>query len=155
LRLARDAIARGEPARIVVSATGARPDLNELVAELKSLGAEARGVIGDLANADFPRRLIDEAVEFCGGLDALVSNAGSRSKGSLLETSVEDLDRVSAVSIRAPWLLGKYAHPALKASGGAIVIVTSIGGDNPLPNYGPYSTTKAAGIMLVKHMANE
>lgn len=155
LRLARDALAKGEPAKIVVTATGARPDLNEVVAELNAMGAEAKGITGDLADVNFPERLIGETLAFCGGLDALVSNAGSRYKGSLLETSVEDWDRVCAVNIRATWLLGKFAHPALKASGGAIVVVTSIGGENPLPNYGPYSTTKAALIMLVKHMANE
>jgi NAD(P)-dependent dehydrogenase (short-subunit alcohol dehydrogenase family) len=155
LKLARDAITRGESAHIVVTATGVRPDLTELVAELKSLGAHARGVAGDLADPGLPQRLVDEAVEFCGGLDSLVSNAGARYKGSLLEMTVEDWDRVNAVNLRAAWLLGKAAHPHLKASRGAIVVVTSIGGENPLPNYGPYSTTKAALIMLVKHMAHE
>lgn len=160
LRLAKDALARGEPAKIVVSATGARPDLAELVAELKALGADALGVTGDLADRDFPARLVREAVTFCGGLDALVCNAGKRYKGSLLEMPIDDWDRVFAVNARATWLLCRTAHPALKASalnksGGAIVVVTSIGGIHPLPNYGPYSTTKAALIMLVEQMANE
>ena len=155
LKLARDALARGDPAKIVVSATGARPDLTELIAELQSMGAQARAVTGDLADRDFPQRLVDEAVAFCGGLDALVSNAAARYKGSLLDMPVEDWDRVYAVNTRATWLLGRAAHPALKASGGAIVVVTSIAGTHPLANYGPYSTTKAALIMLVEQMANE
>jgi NAD(P)-dependent dehydrogenase (short-subunit alcohol dehydrogenase family) len=155
LRLARDAIARGEPAKIVVSATGARPDLAELVDELKSLGAEAKSVVGDLADRDFPQRLVDEAVAFCGGLDALVCNAGSRYKGMLLDIPTDDWDRVYAINIRAPWLLAKAAHPALKASRGAIVMVTSLAATHPLFNYGPYSTTKAALVMLVQQMANE
>lgn len=160
LRLAKDALARGEPAKIVVSATGARPDLAELVAELKSLGADALGVTGDLSDREFPSRLVQEAVAYCGGLDALVCNAGARFKGSLLEMGIDDWDRVNAVNLRATWLLCKTAHPALKTSalngsGGAIVVVTSVGGIHPLPNYGPYSTTKAALIMLVQQLANE
>ncbi len=155
LRLARDALAKGEPAKIVVSATGVRPDLAELIAELTALGADAKAVTGDLADRDFPKRLVDEAVGFCGGLDALVSNAGARYKGSLLDMPVEEWDRVYAVNTRATWLLGKAAHAALKASRGAIVVVTSIAGKYPLANYGPYSTTKAALIMLVEQMANE
>jgi glucose 1-dehydrogenase len=155
VRLARDALARGEPARIVVSATGTRPSLEKLVDELNTMGAQALGVAGDLADRDFPVRLVEEAIAFCGGLDALVSNAGARYKGSLLEMSVDEWDRVNAVNTRATWLLARTAHPALKASRGAIVVVTSIGGMHPLPNYGPYSTTKAALIMLVEHMANE
>ncbi len=112
LRLVRDALAKGEPAKIVVSATGARPDLAELLGELKSMGAEARAVTGDLGDRDFPQRLVDEAVAFCGGLDALVSNAAARYKGTLLEMPVEDWDRVFAVNTRATWLLGRAAHPA-------------------------------------------
>src|SRR5688572_2259628 len=84
-KLAMDAIAKGEPAKIVATATGARPDLKELVEELKSLGAQAIGLTGDLSDRNVPKRLVAEAVEFCGGLDALVSNAVMRHKASLLE----------------------------------------------------------------------
>lgn len=155
LRLARDALARGEPAKIVVSATGVRPDLQELVGELKSLGADALAIVGDLADRDFPPRLVKEAVAFCGGLDALVCNAGSRYKGMMLDIPVDDWDRVYAINIRAPWQLAVAAHPALKASKGAIVMVTSLAATHPLFNYGPYSTTKAALVMLVEQLANE
>ncbi|MFI4982941.1 MAG: hypothetical protein ACHQIO_21530, partial [Nevskiales bacterium] len=41
LRLARDALARGSVPKIVVTATGQSPDLAEVVAELKALGAQA------------------------------------------------------------------------------------------------------------------
>lgn len=155
LKLAKDALAKGESAKIVASSTGLRPDLLELIAELKALGAEARAIPCDLSDPDACARLVADAVAFCGGLDALVSNAAARYQAPLLEMGVEDWNRVYAVNTSATWLLGKAAHPALKASGGAIVAVTSIAGSNPHANYGPYSVTKAALIMLVAQMAAE
>ncbi|MBM3347444.1 MAG: SDR family oxidoreductase [Betaproteobacteria bacterium] len=155
LKIARDAAARGEKAKIVATATGRRPDLLELIAELKSLGADAKAITGDLSDEAMPKRLVDEAVEFCGGLDGLVSNAAGRHQAPLAELEVKDWDRMLAINVRATWLLGKAALPALKASQGAIVAVTSIAGTFPHANYGPYSVSKAALICLIAQMAQE
>jgi NAD(P)-dependent dehydrogenase (short-subunit alcohol dehydrogenase family) len=75
-RIARDALARGTTPKIVVTGTGASPDLDNVVAELQSLGAQALAVPGDLNDPEVPARLVARAVEFCGGLDAVVHNAG-------------------------------------------------------------------------------
>lgn len=154
-KLVEDALGRGRPVKLVAAATGERPDLNELVQELREMGAHAMAVAADLSDPTQIKRLVDEAVEFCGGLDGLVSNAGMRLKAPLLHMEVSDWDRVYAVNLRATWLLGKAAHSALKESSGAIVAITSIAGSFPFANYGPYSTTKAALIMLVEQMAAE
>ena len=45
LKLAKDALAKGEPAKIVASSTGLRPDLLELIAELKRRHPQVRIVI--------------------------------------------------------------------------------------------------------------
>jgi NAD(P)-dependent dehydrogenase (short-subunit alcohol dehydrogenase family) len=155
LKLAEQALARGEKPRIAATATGARPDLKELVAQLQSMGAEAIGLTGDLGAPGVPARLVAEAVEFCGGLDALVSNAAMRHMAPLLELDESKWDDVFAVNTKATWLLGRAAHPALKASRGAIVAVSSIAGLFPFPNYGPYSPSKAALVSLCEQMANE
>src|SRR5207302_682870 len=90
-----------------------------------------------------------------GGLDGLVSNAGINRPGTLLQYAVDDWDRVFAVNTRATWLLAKAAHPALKASRGAIVAVASMSGSNPHANLGAYGPSKAALIMLVRVLAQE
>src|SRR5207237_3591696 len=64
-------------------------------------------------------------------------------------------DRVFAVNTRATWLLAKAAHPALKASRGAIVAVGSMSGSHPHANLGAYGPSKAAVIMLVRVLAQE
>ena len=154
-KLAADALRRGESVWIAAAATGARSDLTELVADLRAMGAEAIALTGDLSKPTVPDRLAAQAIEFCGGLDALVSNAAMRHQASLLELGIDAWNRVFDVNTRATWLLARAAHPALKDSGGAIVAVTSIAGIFPHANYGPYAASKAALITLCQQMALE
>jgi len=155
MKLARDSIARGEPAKFVACATGMRPDLHELVAELKTLGAEAIALTGDLADPEVPPRLVAEAQEFCGGLDAVVSNAGYSSAGALADISLADWERVFATNLRPTWLLAKAAHQPLKESGGALVAVSSFAGVLPRAGGGAYAAAKAALIVLCQQLAQE
>jgi glucose 1-dehydrogenase len=155
MKLARDAIARGEPAKFVACATGMRPDLHELVGELNALGAEATALTGDLADPEVPARLIAEAQAFCGGLDAVVSNAGYSSAGALAELSLADWERVFATNLRPTWLLAKAAYEPLKASRGALVAVGSFAGVLPRAGGGAYAAAKAALIVLCQQLAQE
>ena len=154
-KLARDAAARGERARIVACVTGAKQDIHDLVTELREIGADAIGLSGDLADPAVPDRLVHEAVAFCGGLDGLVANAALRSDGPLLGLAVSEWDEVFAVNTRAIWLLARAAHPALKESRGAIVAITSIAGMYPHVNFGAYPPSKAALINLCQTLASE
>ena len=128
VRLARDAKAAGRSARVAAVDIGPAAQLDGLVAELRELGADALPLHGDMGTPDAPGRAVAEAVQRFGGLDGLVSNAGINRPGPLVEYAVEDWDRLFAVNTRATWLLAKAAHPALRASGGAIVAVASMSG---------------------------
>lgn len=149
LRLARDAKGRGEPTRIAATA------LDDVVDELRRLGADAVALRGDMGTVDAPAHVVGDAVTRFGGLDALVSSAGINRPGALVDYAVEDWDRMFAVNTRATWLLAKAAHAALKASRGAIVAVGSMSGTNAHANLGAYGPSKAAVIMLVSVLAQE
>ncbi len=155
LRLARDAKSRGQQGKIAAVDLGPSDGLDGLVDELQGLGAEALVLHADMGEADAPARVVGETVRRFGGLDALVSNAGINRPGPLLHYLVEDWDRMFAVNTRATWLLAKAAHPALKASRGAIVAVASMSGSNPHANLGPYGPTKSALIMLAQVLGQE
>jgi glucose 1-dehydrogenase len=155
LRLARDARAQGQAAKVAAVDLGASRDLDRLVEELRALGAEALPMDGDMGSVEAPARVVDEAVARFGGLDGLVNNAGINRPGRLVEYSVDDWDRVFAVNTRATWLLAKAAHAALRASGGALVAVGSMSGSNPHANLGAYGPSKSAVIMLVQVLAQE
>lgn len=153
-RLARDSLQRhGAPARMVLADLH-ESELAELAERLRADGAEVRAITADMADPQVPARLVEAAADF-GGLDAVVSNAGFAIPSPLLDARVEDWDTVFAVHVRAAWLLGRAAHPLLKAARGCIVVTTSIAGSHPTAPLAAYSPSKAAALMLVRQMALE
>ena len=155
LKLAKDSLARGEDTTIVATATGKSDDLENTVEELRAMGVKANAVKGDLTTAEDPERIVSEALDFAGGLDALVNNAGFPIIGTLLDMKIRHWDLMFAINCRSTLLLGRSAHAALKESNGAIVAISSIAGRAPQPNLSGYSASKAALNMLVKQLAME
>jgi glucose 1-dehydrogenase len=139
LELLRDTRRRGQALR--VAAADARPGgaLDEIVAELRSAGAAASAHVADLSDPAACRRLGDEVIAVCGGLDMLFSIAGMTRSGALATLDVADWDRVFNVDARATWLLARAVHPVLARSRGSIVAVASVSAHYPFPGLGAYS----------------
>jgi len=155
LRLAADARARQEDCSLALCTSGDGASNAELMTELEASGVRVLGLGGNLADPQVPAQLIDQAVDFAGGLDAVVANAGIMKPGRLNKLSLEDWDTVFAVDVRSVWLLAKASHPALKDSRGAFVGVASTSGIQPYKLGGAYSPAKAAQIMLCQLLAME
>jgi NAD(P)-dependent dehydrogenase (short-subunit alcohol dehydrogenase family) len=155
VRIVSEALRRGERPKIVVSATGASNDLRDVVAELQALGAEAKAVAGDLNDPATPARLVAEAIEFCGGLDAVVHNAGGAIASPLVKLQLADWDTVFAINCRAFLLLAQAANQALRQSGGSLCAIGSAAAETVQPYTGAYGPAKAALAMLVYQMAYE
>ena len=130
-------------------------ELDAVVAEARKAGADAHALLGDLADAEVPARLVAEAVEKLGGLDGVVANAGITSPAPLHELEIADWQRVFDVNVRSVWLLAKAARPHLIAARGAMVVISSMSGMQPYQNMGPYSSSKAAVSMLARQLAQE
>lgn len=79
----------------------------------------------DLADTQATQQVMQEvAASF--EVDSVVNNAGLTTSSTLGETSVEELDRILAVNVRAPLLVVQACLPALIRSGrGAIVNIAS------------------------------
>lgn len=131
-------------------------DDEETQAALRRLAEAGRvhHLVGDLSDPAVPARLVAEAVEALGRLDALVNNAGLSTAGPALELTVDDFDLLFAVDVRAPFLLGQEAARAMK-DGGCIVNITSIHEHHPRPGFALYSSAKAALGMLTRSFALE
>jgi NAD(P)-dependent dehydrogenase (short-subunit alcohol dehydrogenase family) len=155
LRIARDAVGRGQEPKVVVTATGTSPDLEGLVRELGAMHVSVRAITGDLNDPTFPAELVEQAIEFCGGLDAVVHNAGGAIASPLVKTRLEDWETVFAVNCRAFFLLGQAAHKALRESGGALCAIGSSASETVQPYLSAYGPAKAALAMLVYQMAYE
>jgi NAD(P)-dependent dehydrogenase (short-subunit alcohol dehydrogenase family) len=74
----------------------------------------------------------------------LVNNAGITVQGPLEFLPLDDLRRQLEVNLVGPLALTQALLPALRAAGGRIVMVSSIGGRTALPFLGPYHASKFA-----------
>ncbi len=140
---------------VALCASAPSADLDATAAQCRALGATVLCLSGDLAQLEVPARLVEQAVEAFGGLDAVVSNAGIVRSGPLSSISQEDWDQVFNVNVRSAWQLASTAQPHLKSSGGSMVVIASMSGVEPYPDMGAYSPAKAALLMLVRVLALE
>lgn len=99
---------------------------------------------GDLADAEFCRQLVTDAVDALGGLDILVNNAGRQiAQDNLEDLTDEQLDDTFNVNILAMFRITREALKHL-TPGSSIVNTTSIQAYQPSANLLDYASTKAA-----------
>lgn len=80
----------------------------------------------DLADPAALRRAADEILSRHGGVDILVNNAGVTTLGTVLDTSLEEVNRVFVINFNAPYLLIQAVLPAMiERGGGSVVNVAS------------------------------
>lgn len=123
------------------------------VEAITSEGGTALAFEADVTDSDQCAGLVDAAVSAWGEVSVLINNVGIGSRGSVVESSLEDWERVMRVNVTSMMLTSKHAVPVLEQSGGgAIVNVSSISALRPR-NLTAYSTSKGAVIALTKAMA--
>jgi glucose 1-dehydrogenase len=89
-------------------------------------------------------------------LHAVVNNAAVQIAKPLIETSVEEWDRVMASNLRSVFLGAKLGYPLLKAGGGgAIVNVSSVHAVATSANISAYAASKGGLLALTRAMAIE
>ncbi len=107
-------------------------------------GRTAVTVSGDLTDAEFCRRMVDEAAERLGGLDILVNNAGKQIVADTLgELSDEQVEQTYQTNILAMFRTTRAALAHLPA-GSSIINTTSVEAYMPAPTLLDYASTKAA-----------
>jgi uncharacterized protein len=123
----------GRGARLIL--TGRRAEvLEELAAELN-----AQVLAADLANRAEVERLLVQA----GAVDILVANAGLPGTGLLEDFTIEELDRVLDVNLRAPIVMARALAPAMAARGGGhLLFVSSLAGKAASARSAMYNATK-------------
>ncbi|XP_061093821.1 hydroxysteroid 11-beta-dehydrogenase 1-like protein [Conger conger] len=131
-------------AQIVITARR-ESALRQVAETCAGLGApRAFYVPGDMANHSDPARVARFAVDKLGGLDYLVLNHVGSSAYAMWDGGVEHTRWLLQVNFLSYMQMTTAALPALKQSGGAVVVVSSMLGKMCTPFVAPYSATKFA-----------
>ena len=112
--------------------------------------------LADLTTREGNRQAVEAALERFQRLDAVVANAGFQHVAPLADLPEDRWDALLALLLTSPFLLAKYAWPALKESGsGRFVAIASVHGLVASPFKGAYVAAKHGVLGLVKTLALE
>jgi NAD(P)-dependent dehydrogenase (short-subunit alcohol dehydrogenase family) len=146
--------------RAIVDAALARGD--SVAAGARStaaLGGLPEGVLSlslDVTDADQREAAVSETIERCGRIDVLVNNAGRTQVGAVEETTDEELRSLFELHFFAPAALTRSVLPHMRRQGGgAIVQISSVGGQTTAPGFGAYCATKFALEGLTETLRDE
>ncbi|MGW5266180.1 SDR family NAD(P)-dependent oxidoreductase [Microbispora sp. NPDC004025] len=128
-------------------------------APLKELAEHAVGSINvvpaDVTAPGAAEEIVAATLDRFGRLDAVVNNAGLARFGRLGEIDPGDFDALLSVNVRAPAEMIRCALPHLRASRGAVVNISSVGGVLSMPGRSYYGASKAALNSLTRSLARE
>ncbi len=124
--------------------------------EIQAMGRRAAILGADFNDADAALRLADSALQFWGGIDCLVNNAGITLNRPFLKMTPEQLDILLNVNFRTPYLLTqRIVAPMLKNGAGAICNLSSVHGLQGAPEHSAYAATKGAIAACTRSLAVE
>lgn len=130
--------------------------LDAAVAELRSSGTQALGVICDVAQRSEVQRLADQCIEQFGAVHVVCNNAGVASGGTLWEFTEQDWQWVLGVDLWAVIHGVSIFVPLLiEAGGGHIVNTASMAGLTSTPFMGPYNVAKHGVVTLSETLFHE
>lgn len=126
------------------------------VATVRNTGGKAEAFKADFNSVEETRTLAERAIEFLGGLDVLINNAGITMNQPFADVTPEQFDTLYNVNIRAQFFLTQAALPELrKAGGGTVINMSSIHALEGFPEHAVYAGTKGAIVAYTRSLAIE
>jgi len=135
----------------------AKEKLETLHQEIVSKGRKSHICIADVVEEDQVAHLVDEAVKELGDVEVMVANAGITLMKPLLDTTVQDLDKILAINVRGVFLCYKYAAKRMieQGKGGRLIGASSGVAKQGRASLSAYSASKFAVSGLTQSCADE
>jgi NAD(P)-dependent dehydrogenase (short-subunit alcohol dehydrogenase family) len=143
-------------AKVVVSSRKRAP-CEEVMAAIVENGGEAVVIPCNIGVKEELLHLVDETNKVYGAIDVLVCNAAVNPHfGPSQEIPDSAFDKVMGTNIRSNHWLCQMTIPGMAArGGGAVIIVSSIGGLKGSERLGAYGISKAADMQMARNLAVE
>jgi 3-oxoacyl-[acyl-carrier protein] reductase len=132
-------------------------DRAKLEAAVAGLGArDTRGFVADVRNPAEVASLIDGVIKDLGGIDIVVSNAGTHVAGCFDEVATDDLIRHFTTKVVGPWEIARRVAPHMRQRGGGRFIVI-IGQTGKVPQASAIASNivNAAQHAFVKSLSDQ
>jgi 3-oxoacyl-[acyl-carrier protein] reductase len=142
-------------ASVILHARTGRDRADALAQEIRAGGGAASVVMGDLAEGDSATRVVREAFGVHGALDILVLNAGGGSSGMAETLTVETIDKVLALNLRATILAGSEFARLTQSPHGRIVFISSGMATHAAPGVSVGAAAKAGSEAFIRSLAQE
>ena len=130
---------------------------NEVIAEIKETGGDARFVYFSAREASTYKTMVETVIEKEGRIDVLVNNYGGhdvRTDKTILDTDFEDYMRDVTTNIQSVFITTQAAAKSMiKTGGGSIINISTIGSVVPDLSGIAYTSSKAAINSLTKNTA--
>jgi 3-oxoacyl-[acyl-carrier protein] reductase len=126
-----------------------------VVKAIEGAGGKALAIQADALDDAAVKAAVEKTVATYGQLDVLVNNAGTAIPKPFAEATLEELDRVVDLNLRAIFVA---THAALKhlGDGGRIIMIGScVGERNMTPGLAAYGATKGAVKMFTQGLSRE
>ena len=132
-------------------------DKSKLDRAVASLGsANAKGFVADICKTSDVASLVGNVTETLGGIDIVVSNAGTHLPGRLNDVVPERLLGHFQTKVLGAWELARHVTPIMAARGGGrFIVIIGQAGKVPQANAIASTTINAAQHAFVKSLSDE
>jgi short-subunit dehydrogenase len=141
LEIARQICARG--GKVALIARDAE-ELAHAKTDLDRFATEVLTIQCDLLETVQIQSAVQQTLQRFGKIDILINNAGIIEIGPVEHMQLKDFDRSMRLHFWAPFILYLLITPHMRAKGGRIVNISSIGGRIAVPHMAAYSASKFA-----------
>lgn len=143
-------------ADVVLHYAHSKDGAESAVREIQSNGIRARAIKADLRNVDEAINLAKEAVEFLGGIDVLINNAGITMTLEFEKVRPDQFETLYNVNVKSQYFIIQTVLPYMIEKGsGAIINLSSVHGIRACKGHSVYAGTKGAIISYTRQLAVE
>lgn len=132
-----------------------KPRADKVAADIVAAGGRAKGFACDVGKEEDIVKCVKDVVSEFGQIDVLINNAAISDNKTMFEISLEDWNRVIAVTLTSPFLFTKHVAQSMIDKGipGTIVNVSSTSGYYGRDKAIAYTAAKGGVVNLTKSQA--